>query len=44
MKVREQIKAYVAGQLAACTQPDPDCPNRPFQVLLLGFWGTQGNF
>ncbi|CAL8465481.1 g5017 [Coccomyxa elongata] len=31
-KVRQQIKAYVAGQLAACTGADPDHPDLPFQA------------
>ncbi len=30
--MRQQIKAYVAGQLAACTEADPDHPDLPFQV------------
>jgi hypothetical protein len=32
MKVRRQIKAYVSGQLAACTEADPQHPDQPFQV------------
>lgn len=32
MKLRAQIKAYVAGQLAACTQPHPAAPDKPFRV------------
>ncbi len=32
LKLRAQIKQYVAGQLAACTQPDPAHPDRPFRV------------
>ena len=31
-KVRQQIKAYVAGQLAACTEADPDHPDLAFKV------------
>ncbi|BDA49996.1 Sterol 3-beta-glucosyltransferase [Coccomyxa sp. Obi] len=30
-KVRQQIKAYVAGQLAACTEADPDHPDLAFK-------------
>jgi hypothetical protein len=44
MKVRQQIKAYVAGQLAACTQPDPDRPDQTFQarlIRLLWVWGSR---
>lgn len=33
-KVREQIKAYVAGQLAACTEADPDHPQQHFKVWI----------
>ena len=32
LKLRAQIKQYVAGQLAACTQPDPAHPDQPFRV------------
>ena len=32
LKLRAQIKAYVAGQLAACTQPHPAAPDEPFVV------------
>ena len=32
MKVRKQISAYVAGQLAACTEADPAHPDKPFKV------------
>ena len=31
-KVRQQIKHYVAGQLDACTQPDPEHPKAHFEV------------
>ena len=31
-KLRQQIKAYVAGQLDACTQPDPEHPKAHFKV------------
>ena len=31
-KLRQQIKAYVAGQLDACTQPDPQNPKAHFRV------------
>ena len=31
-KLRQQIKAYVAGQLDACTQPDPQNPKAQFRV------------
>jgi hypothetical protein len=37
MKVRKQIIAYVAGQLAACTEADPAHPDRPFKVLAQPF-------
>lgn len=33
MKVRKQIIAYVAGQLAACTEADPAHPDKPFKVI-----------
>lgn len=32
LKLRAQIKEYVAGQLAACTQPCAEHPDEPFQV------------
>ncbi len=32
LKLRAQIKAYVAGQLAACTQAHPAAPDEPFVV------------
>ena len=32
IKLRQQIKAYVAGQLDACTQPDPENPKALFRV------------
>jgi len=32
LKLRAQIKEYVAGQLAACTQPHPAAPDKPFVV------------
>ena len=32
MKLRVQIKQYVAGQLAACTEPDPAHPDKPFRA------------
>ena len=32
IKLRQQIKAYVAGQLDACTQPDPENPKALFKV------------
>ncbi|CAK0786710.1 hypothetical protein CVIRNUC_009924 [Coccomyxa viridis] len=31
-KLRQQIKAYVAGQLDACTQPDPQNPKAQFRA------------
>lgn len=31
-KLRQQIKVYVAGQLDACTQPDPENPKALFKV------------
>lgn len=31
-KLRKQIKAYVNGQLDACTQPDPEHPKAHFKV------------
>lgn len=34
-KLRQQIKAYVAGQLAACTEADPDHPEQPFKVIIV---------
>jgi hypothetical protein len=32
IKLRRQIKAYVSGQLDACTQPDPENPKALFRV------------
>ncbi len=32
--MRQQVKAYVAGQLAACTEADPDHPQEHFKVRL----------
>ncbi len=32
MKLRVQIKQYVAGQLAACTEPGPAHPEKLFRV------------
>ena len=31
-KLRQQIKAYVAGQMDACTQPDPEHPKAHFKA------------
>ncbi|KAK9843668.1 hypothetical protein WJX81_001889 [Elliptochloris bilobata] len=32
LKLRAQIKQYVAGQLAACTEPDPAHSDKPFRA------------